>query len=56
MQKNFYFLLNKAKQKGFDPIYAIIADDHLHLLRDRDTETAEQYEKDRKRWRDILTA
>jgi hypothetical protein len=54
MQDQATYLLMQARKKGFDPVYALIAVDTHHELRIGDD--AEQYEKDRQRWRDILTA
>lgn len=49
------FLIMQARKKGFDPVYALVANDSLHLLKSND-ECDQAYEKTRQRWRDILTA
>lgn len=49
------FLIMQARKKGFDPVFALVANDHQHLLKSND-ECDQEYEKARQRWRDILTA
>lgn len=52
-QRKLDRLLLKCAQKGFDPLYALIASDSRHLLKERH-ETALQYEVERQRWLELI--